>query len=440
VGTSAITSGTSDKELIIQNYGTGAGTALAVGAAITNNGASAIGLTVSGPGETILSGTNTYSGGTVLNGPGTVNFTNGAAFGSAGTGITFNGATLQYATGTTVDFTAAGTTHAMTFNASGGTIDTNGTKQTYTGASFGTGIGGLTVTDATGTGSLQINGTTGYTGNTTVRNGGDLILGSSGILGGSQNAGTALTIVGNGGTLQGGSTTLAGLGAGGNYGSSKAGVILLQSGGVLEPGAGIGTQVIQNTGSGTLGNGSVSSNVQLNVLTATSLTFNPGGTIKFELDSVDPATEGTNPGTALNPYASTQLNLGQGALVKGNTGVGQFVLDFGNTGTYDPSNMFLSGDPSGYQNVYDLINFGGTSLTGGLDGNTNFNIDDFTIKNLAGIGTLSFWYNNTTNQEELLLTVVPEPSTWAMLIGGLATLIFWTRKRAARRTVVACNK
>lgn len=115
-----------------------------------------------------------------------------------------------------------------------------------------------------------------------------------------------------------------------------------------------------------------------NVLTASQLTWNAGGSLHFQLDNT---TSGTIMTTGLNPSASTTLNLGTGALVNGG-GSGQYVLDFGNTGTTSTT----SGS-----NVYDLINFGATSSTG-LTGNTNFTIDDFTILNLNGVGTLSFWY------------------------------------------------
>ena len=50
-----------------------------------------------------------------------------------------------------------------------------------------------------------------------------------------------------------------------------------------------------------------------------------------------------------------------------------------------------------------------TNTYGVLAGNTNFNIDDFTIKDLNGVGTLSFWYNTSTGQEELLLDLVGIP-------------------------------
>jgi hypothetical protein len=93
----------------------------------------------------------------------------------------------------------------------------------------------------------------------------------------------------------------------------------------------------------------------------------------------------------------------------------------------------------GTSNVYDLINFGVSNTFGVIKGETNFNIDDFTIINLDGIGTLSFFYNpvadggksTTVGQEELLLTVIPEPSTWAMLLGGFVALLFWSRRRRA---------
>ena len=58
---------------------------------------------------------------------------------------------------------------------------------------------------------------------------------------------------------------------------------------------------------------------------------------------------------------------------------------------------------------------------------------------LNGVGTLSFYYNSLADggvgQEELLLTVIPEPSTWAMLVGGLAALVFWTRRRVDNRRI-----
>jgi len=31
--------------------------------------------------------------------------------------------------------------------------------------------------------------------------------------------------------------------------------------------------------------------------------------------------------------------------------------------------------------------------------------------------------------DDIVLEVVPEPSTWAMMIGGLAVLVFWQRRR-----------
>ena len=118
------------------------------------------GLTVSGSGTQILTGANTYTGPTNLNG-GVLNFTTIGNLG-AGTVITFNGGTLQYAAGNTADITA----RTVTLNAGGGTIDTNGNNLTYANAIGG--IGGLT---KIGTGTLTLSGTNTYSGGTNVQNG-----------------------------------------------------------------------------------------------------------------------------------------------------------------------------------------------------------------------------------------------------------------------------
>ena len=429
--------GAVDYELNVLNYDTAPVT---ISAAITNDGAASEALVISGTGTTILQGTNTYTGNTYLNGAlnssgveaGTINFNNVLNFGPATTtgNITFSGATLQYATNysggdITFDNGTSGTTRSIVIDNSGATIDINGNTLTYGAASWGTGTGGVTFKDSAGTpGFLTISGSTGYTGNTTIGSGANVNLGSAGSFASSNQ-----TIINSGGTLSGGYTQKTSLAP--TAGAADAGNIMLNSGGTLEPGllssAGTLTNSIQGAGLDThnVGNQSTSGSVFTNVMTASTLTWQPGGVLKFALDSTP------QEGTALDPSASTVLNLGQGALVKGTVGTGQYVLNFQNTGSMDTTGG--SGDGT---NVYDLINFGKTSLTGGLNGNTSFGINDFTIENLNGIGVLSFYYNPSadgTGQEELLLTVVPEPSTWAMLLGGLVTLVFWTRKRSKVR-------
>jgi fibronectin-binding autotransporter adhesin len=56
---------------------------------------------------------------------------------------------------------------------------------------------------------------------------------------------------------------------------------------------------------------------------------------------------------------------------------------------------------------------------------------------ITGVGAPAGWYsnsylelvNNAGGADDIEVVVVPEPSTWAMMLGGLATLVFWQRRR-----------
>ncbi len=121
-----------------------------------------------GSGTQYLSGAGTYTGGTTLTG-GTLNFTAGAVP-LAASSITFNGGTLQYASGNTQDVSWA---IAPIAAGQAAMIDTNGNS-----VSFGTaglsGNGGLT---KLGSGLLTLNVANTYLGTTTV-SAGTLQLGS----------------------------------------------------------------------------------------------------------------------------------------------------------------------------------------------------------------------------------------------------------------------
>jgi fibronectin-binding autotransporter adhesin len=434
--------GVTDNELIVQNYG-GKGTSLTIGAVIGDTSTKGgMALVLAGTGNTVLTAVNTYTGATYLNG-GTVTINQLANFGTTNGTLNFNGGTLQYAasgfTGS-ADLSVPGTGgRLVNLGTAGGTIDTNGNTVTFaTGNSIGNnglGSGGLTYVDsanvtnktaANSGGVLNFNATSAYAGITTIGSGAVVNLGGGTGNGGVMNT-TGGTVVASGGTLEGGVTQSTS--ATQTTSASYAGKLTLQAGGVLAPGA--PTATVNGVGLGA-GNGNMASGtsgVALNVMEASQLTWQAGGKLSFLLDktpnTASSLTDSANVPSGLLPNASTVLNLGTGALVK--SGTGQFILTFNGTGGYNTD---------GVPNVYDLINFGATSLTGGLNGNTNFTVDDFTIQGLDGIGVLSFYDNTTADghagQEELLLTVIPEPSTWAMLIGGLATLIFWTsRKRGS---------
>ena len=122
-----------------------------------------------GSGTQYLSGTGTYLGGTILNG-GVLNFTALAVPLLSSTSVTFNGGTLQYAAGNTLDVSpfiapiAAG---------QAALIDTNGNN-----VAFGTGLSGTGGLTKLGAGLLTLNGSNTYLGTTRVA-GGTLQLGTS---------------------------------------------------------------------------------------------------------------------------------------------------------------------------------------------------------------------------------------------------------------------
>jgi fibronectin-binding autotransporter adhesin len=142
-------------------------------------------LTVTGPGTMTFTFANTYTGGTILSGGATLAVGNDAALGGVNSGVTFNNGTLQFLS----SFNLANT-RALTLNAGGGTIDTNGNDTTISQVIGG--AGGLT---KTGAGTLTLTGNNSYTGATTI-NGGVLAFSEGYALASS----SGLTI--NGGTLR----------------------------------------------------------------------------------------------------------------------------------------------------------------------------------------------------------------------------------------------
>ncbi len=42
---------------------------------------------------------------------------------------------------------------------------------------------------------------------------------------------------------------------------------------------------------------------------------------------------------------------------------------------------------------------------------------------------LVLYQNSVSGADDIEVEVVPEPGTWAMMIGGVAMLVFWQRRR-----------
>ncbi len=322
-----------------------------------------------GAGNLILAGTaNTASGGTRI-GNGTVTVNAGSSLGS---GDVFFSQTGSNNTALVLGNTAQTIGNlASSFAAASGSqtqsLTLNGTALTIVQSSATTFGDGLVATlagtidgngslklAAASTGALTLTGTNTYTGPTTVEGGklfvGGLVTGSASTVSGSIDGSL---VVKNGGTL-------GGLGT--------VGDITLESGAKLAP----GTDAPPFT---------------RGTLTGTSLFWNGGSTLRFELSATD--------------NTSDKLSLGTGVLTKG-AGNG-FAFDFLGSG--------LAGQ------TYVLLTFGSHGA---------FTEPDFSFSNLASGLTGSFHLTNTNLS--FATAVVPEPGAGVFLVSGLAILASWRRR------------
>jgi autotransporter-associated beta strand protein len=248
--------------------------------------------------------------------------------GSGAAAFNFNGGTFQAGSGFSSSL-------AMTLGTNGGgaTFDAAGNSVTLSGSLSG--LGGLTMNDSLGTGTLSLTGSNTYTGPTTI-NQGKLVV--DGWL-----TNSAVSV--NGGTL-----------AGTGYLSS----VTVNPGGTLSPGDALGTLSISG-----------------------SLILATGAALDYELDT-----------------PSTSDMIACGSLVLN----GQQFSDFNFSWTAN----FAPG-------VYDLIE-AGSAPSGSLGTSTSGTIDGLPA-------TLSLQDN------DLVLTIVPEPSSLALLAAGAVGLIGWARRR-----------
>lgn len=72
-----------------------------------------------------------------------------------------------------------------------------------------------------------------------------------------------------------------------------------------------------------------------------------------------------------------------------------------------------------------FVEAGGNYSTDGGGSNTIYYLPGANVSNAGGGGSNVFIEVNAINQ----LKVVPEPSTWALLLGGLGLLVFWRTRR-----------
>ena len=275
---------------------------------------------------------------------------------------------------------------------------------TYYGRISG-GNGSLTVI---GTGMLDLRGRNTYGGGTTL-NGEALIIASSNQAVGSGpvtiNGGSGL-ITNTGVTLTNALTLNDGGGLGGYGTFSPGGMLTFQNTSVIDPGsAGMGNNEPVPPAPGKLSFGG-----------GTSITFGPGGICYFSISDANGA-----PGTG---YSTIDLATGGGSLNLTSTAETPFTIQLY---SFDPATNQPAPVPSfNPTQAYSWTLVSAASITGTFDP-TFFNVDASSyFRNSTGTG--QFYVSESGNNLMLDFTPVPEPSTWALMAGGL-----WAIGAAIRR-------
>jgi fibronectin-binding autotransporter adhesin len=368
-----------------------------------NIGSNVTSLTKAGSGLLLLSGTNSYTGTTsIANGTLSAsnivvsggssnlgNATSAVLLGSASSSgtLSYTGNSATYTRGFTVgadggevDTTASGQTLTIATgninNTSGGLITFGGAGNTTVTSVIGGGNGGLV---QTGAGVLTLSGSNSYSGGTTINTGGTLLV--------NNTSGSA--------TGSGSFALAAGAGLGGTGAINSSTFALGASGTAATVVVGNGTDTTSGltlTGSGATG---------ANTITNTQLTFNLNvASTQANILSV------SNSGIA---FSGTTLELNM-------VGVGVVTA-------FTPYELIAGTSNSQYTGFSTFVNgLGQTEILAG--GGLSFNFEG---------GPSNSWYQANSylieSDGDIDVVVVPEPGTWALMIGGLAALVFIQRRK-----------
>ncbi|HEY0342834.1 MAG TPA: autotransporter-associated beta strand repeat-containing protein, partial [Steroidobacteraceae bacterium] len=371
----------------------------------------------------------------------------GAGAGAVSGGITATGA-LENVSGTntyggliTLSGTAAPTTISSDSGSlsliNTGTITGAGVSLNLAGAGngsiasvIGTTTGGLSMT---GTGTWTLSGNSTYSGGTTVSSGKLYVNnGPSG-----SGTGTGAVTIGSGAMLAGNGVITPSGGAG----------VVIQSGGTLSSGAVQVSDATHNTvtpgASGT--NGLLFNNAEAS---SSTLTIAGGANLTFSLGA------GTTAGSGALTFNAPNTNSTFFTLTGGTTdqifGAGAAdTINLVDLTAFTPVSLPSQKLQLALQNPYllivttptggnanadfaNLITSGGEGVNGyvlGVDNGSGvatpfiLNMTDNNGNQLSSAGLQLYLYNGE-------LEVIPEPSTWAMLLGGVAMLLFTVRRRA----------
>ena len=365
----------------------------------------------------------------------------GAILDQAGTGLLkFTGAVNSSASG------------AITLTLRGSTAGTGEMSGAIGNSSFATGV------TKTGTGTWTLSGANTYTGLTTVSAGtlaegvsnaistGALTVdGATAIfnLGASHTDSVGTVTLANGGSITGTGTSALTSTATFAMQSGSVGAILAGSVGLTKSTAGTVTLSAANTYTG------------VTTISAGTLVLASSGSIAAS-SAVDLGTSGTFNVSAVSggfSLASGQTLKGSGTVTGAITVASGATLAIGNspgTVTFDNNLTLASGSISNFEingfttGLYDLaqggvgsqtVNFNGTiNLVFQSGFNTQGTVTIFNFENYAGtFGTvntsgLASGYTATFNNLTGIVTVVPEPSTWALLAFSLTTVMVMRRR------------
>jgi hypothetical protein len=288
----------------------------------------------------------------------------------------FSGTTL---TGGTWIAAGAGT---IDFETTTNTIVTNGPATTLVLSGSGSNIEsgpsslGLEHTLTTNDGTLEVLANRNYTGVTAITNNGTIELGGGTL--------TANSLTNNSGS------TLSGYGT-----FNPTGGVTVGSGVLLSPGSTVAGSYI----------GSLDFN---------SLTLGAGGSMVFDISNAS--------GTAGTGYDTINVS-GTAAITASSVNPFNISIESINMGSGAPGAATYT-----YPNNYQWTLLASSSLTG-------FSPSDFNITDSSFVNGGSFSITSSGNDILLNFTPVPEPSTWALMFGGMAAVgvAGWKRRRAPVR-------
>jgi len=273
-----------------------------------------------------------------------------------------------------------------------------------------------------GSGTLVLSGTSSYTGATNISSGATLQLGDG-------TSGDDGTILGSSGISDGGTLIYD------RFGSLSSNVAINGAGAVTKTGGGSQTLTANNgyTGATTVTGGILVISGSLSG--TTSVSVSNGATLQLSANN------------AINSAAHLSLAAGTLATLAGQTeslgdltvGTGSSVLTLGATGSILD---FADSSSDNWTGTLAIDDWNGNSAGGGSD-QVNFTADDLAPGQLADITFVDPTVNGVAFPSssfaavqladgEIVAAAIPEPGTWATLLGGLGMAMVWQRSRRRR--------